>query len=976
MKRTIFVVAAFAAVLLAVGTYAQTTGSIDGAIVDENMAFLPGVTIEATSPSLQGTKVAVSDRGGKFHFVFMPPGVYTVKFTLQGFATVEQTGLTVELGRVVALNVQMHSAFKEEVVVSGTTPVINVRSPEMGSNLTSQAFTSLPIARNYASIVQTTPGTSTDAVGTMVYGSTGSENAYYIDGVNTTGVHYAEQMKELQFEFIQEMQVKTGAYAAEFGRATGGMINVITKSGGNEFHGDGFAYYDNNSLQSSLKPEVLKFRNENAGSYVVNSFKRQDYGVDLGGYLLKDKIWFFGAYDKVKQITDRETVKDFTPYGGPAIGAIYPVDRNRDLWSAKLTWRMTPNHSLIASGFGDPTVDSGPIRGLAGPESTFMGENILGGTDKTAKYEGVLGTNWVVNAQASQHLERDLESGPGVSIKRIRDNRSELYAQTGTELMSGGLDYVTQNRFRRDDYRGDVSYFLNNFGGDHEFKVGAEYEKVLPTNSAYHSGGDRIWWRCLRGHLLSTGCEPGFDYYQHEVFLTERPPGGATDPNIGNYLREPFVANGRSDNTALYLQDSWRPGSNLSLNLGIRWERQKLFDRFGTVVADIKDEWAPRLGVVWDPSGKGTSKVFANWGSFYETMPTDIIYRAFGGEITTLMANKDLNSIACDPVWNAKILAATGRGGCRTVGGSTEPVDPNLKGQYISEYVLGAEHEVVKDWIFGAKYIHRSLERVVEDSLSADTNYYIGNPGEGLLQSSLDQSYTYTYTQPKPKRVFNGVEISVRKRYTNNWQMVASYLYSKLEGNYDGTFQASTGQLDPNINSAFDYAEFQIHNSGLLTNDRPHQFRVSGSYTFNFGLDVGLSAYWRSGVPITAMGYNELYRNYELYLSNRGEFGRTNNEYEADLHLGYPLKLGGVELNFLVDVFNLLNRQGETNRNMNFDTYEAISVINYDTGAVEPPVTKGQKCSDLVSSGCNPGFNTTNTWQSPRQIRLGVRLTF
>jgi hypothetical protein len=201
---------------------------------------------------------------------------------------------------------------------------------------------------------------------------------------------------------------------------------------------------------------------------------------------------------------------------------------------------------------------------------------------------------------------------------------------------------------------------------------------------------------------------------------------------------------------------------------------------------------------------------------------------------------------------------------------------------------------------------------------------------------------------------------------------MASYLYSKLEGNYDGTFQASTGQLDPNLNSAFDYADFQVNNTGYLSNDRRHQFKIDGYYTFDFGLDLGVSAYYRTGTPITAMGYSAAYQNWEYYLSERGAFGRTDDEYEMDLHLGYPIKFGSVELNLLFDVFNLLDNQGETSRNMRYTLDEDYEVIDWNTGESLPPITPGE----AERPPTNPAFNTSNAWQDPRSIRLGVRLTF
>ena len=145
-------------------------------------------------------------------------------------------------------------------------------------------------------------------------------------------------------------------------------------------------------------------------------------------------------------------------------------------------------------------------------------------------------------------------------------------------------------------------------------------------------------------------------------------------------------------------------------------------------------------------------------------------------------------------------------------------------------------------------------------------------------------------------REFTGVEINARKRLPNGWQLYASYLWSELEGNYDGVFQASTGQLDPNINSAFDYADFFLNADGKLSNDREHSVKINGSYTFQNdtvdGLNVGISAYWRSGTPLTAYGYSFGYSNWEYYLTPRGSLGRNPDDYEINLHVDYPFKFG------------------------------------------------------------------------------------
>jgi len=495
------------------------------------------------------------------------------------------------------------------------------------------------------------------------------------------------------------------------------------------------------------------------------------------------------------------------------------------------------------------------------------------------------------------------------------------------------------------------------------------------------SGGQRI----LEFSTVING-QP-ITYYQHGLFLNRLPPidpaTGKPDPfQIDSTYITPLVVNSKDDNYAVYLQDRYRIGTNLTLDLGVRWERQEMYHADGSVALDLKKNWAPRVGFVWDPKGNGSSKVYVSWGYFYETIPMDMAIRGFGSEIVGLTYNLDgakndpsrLN-VTCDPYVNANIQP------CAIYGNAAEPVDPNLKGQYVQEIILGGEQEVATDLVIGVKGVYRNLERVVEDAVTASGGYVIGNPSEGVQKVDLDLNGGGPYTVPKATRTFKGIELDVRKRFTNNWQLFGSYLFSKLYGNYDGTYEESTGQLDPNINSAYDNAEYQIHNgyngeTGPLTNDRRHQLKVNASYAFPFGLNAGISAYWRSGVPITAYGYSNAFGWWGYYLSDRSAFGTTPSEYEADLHLDYPFKFKAAQVTLLMDVFDLLNRQGVTNVDIHYDLAETYEVINYSGTSAPGTIIPAIKPGDKTSPPTNPAFGQPNQWQAPRSIRLGVRVSF
>jgi hypothetical protein len=953
---------------------AQTTGQIEGVVNDDQGAPLPGVTVEATSPALQGTKVAASDTGGSFRLVFLPPGSYTVRCSLSGFSPVGQAGIVVPLGRTATLQVRMQPAFHEEVTVTSATPLLDVRAAEVGGNVTRDAFLALPFDRNFIAVAQSTPGTTTDRSGTVVYGSTGLENGYVIDGVRTTDVMYGFSGKVLNFEFIQEVQVKTGGYAAEYGRSTGGVVNVITRSGGNEFSGDVFGYYFSDALQSSPKAEVETYRREYGGAYTVDAFREADLGFDLGGYLLKDKLWFFAAYDRVANDEDRRVAKDFTGYGGPPEGAVYVAEELRHLWSGKLTWRPGASHSLIASAFGDPDRVEGPVKNLNGTESTFLGWREAGGETAMLRWEGVLGSSVVVDAQVARFRADSGLGGPGTSEPLFQDFTTPMYAATGVPFRSGGLGGYYDQEDVRDTGRVDAALFVGDLLGDHELKAGAEAERARISRNFYFSGGHELFRRCAVGYLTPDGCPAEWAFYGHGLLLSGVPPGGVDDPEFASYLTDVQTQTPRSENPAAYLQDAWRVLPSLSLNLGVRWERQNFYDFHGTLKLALDDAWAPRIGFTWDVRNDGTTKVYGSWGRFYETAPLMLSF-TFNDNVSADIYNRDPDSLTCDPT----LAGEPWYGPCQVYSASPTPVDPaGVKPGYIDEALLGVEFMATPSLALGAKLVYRNLSRIVEDSAGPD-GFYMGNPGYGLLQTAPDLlTYSWFLPVPPPKRTFKGIELTAVRRLADNWQLIASYLWSKLEGNYDGSYYPDYNQAMPNTSAAYDYADFSVHNDGYLSNDRRNQAKVSASYVFPFGLTTGVLAYYRSGTPVSALG-SSWYGNI-LYLSQRGTWGRTDDEYEMNLHLSYPFKLGGTELTVLLDVFNLLDRQGETGRDQAYNLDWTLFVIDPDTGEEVPPIAPGTPCASAVppehAYSCNAGFNTANSWQDPRAVRVGLRLTF
>jgi len=912
---------------------AQTTGGIVGRVTDEQGGALPGVTVEARGPALQGTRTATSDGAGRYRLTLLPPGTYSVAITLEGFAPENRTTVTVDLDKETTINASLHPAVAESITVTSEVPVIDVTSPSIGTNLDTRAVETLPTGRNYSSVVQITPGVSSDAnpentdqSTITVYGSSGNENVFFIDGVNTTGSEYGFQGKELNFEFIQAIDVKSGGYAAEFGRSTGAIINVITKSGGNSFHGDAFGYYDNDSLQATAQ----QVQSSNG---TVAGFTKKDYGADLGGYLIKDRIWFFGAYDRVDNTQN-------TALSGRTIGS----DSTHDLAAAKLTFHLTQSQTAIATFFQDPRDDTGAIidanHTLNGEPLTFEGKRVFGGKDYALRYEGLFGGSWVASGQLSRHNEAN-SVVPATAAGDVVEFLDSSSLPLGF-FQTGGFGLIQDKTFKRDFAGGAATHYL----AGHELKLGFEYEKEVAQVTRRFSGGQQI---------TTFPQANGQTVYSHFYWTT---PDATGFPDF-NAPVSALNASPQHHNTSAYLQDHWTALSNLSINAGVRWDRQEIIDPQGNTAIDLKKDFAPRVGVVWDPTKDGRSKVFASYGRYYEEIPMDLVIRSFSFERQARVFNFSAASTTPDPAAEAAVGQTSA-----IFGGNVEPADPNLHNQYINEYLLGYEREILPDIAVNIQGIYRNYGQVVEDFLCrTDGTYCIGNPGQGIMQRIFTLDYSHTLPAPKPRRVYKGIELDVTKRFSHNWQALASYVYSRLDGNYDGTYAPFTNVgADPNISAAYDYYDFftnginlnRITDQGPLSNDRRHQLKLSGIYITPFKLSIGLSSFYRSGTPVTAYGYSDIYARYEFFLTDRGAMGRTPANYDADLHLGYPLPVGPVTLNFLLDVFNVFNTQRPILLDERWDFKEA------DNASPTP---------------ANPNFRKPVLRTPPTSLRLGVRLS-
>jgi Carboxypeptidase regulatory-like domain/TonB dependent receptor len=958
--------------------FAQTTGSVIGTVTDPQGAVLPGVTVSATSPQLQGDRTAVTDSTGTFRIPSLPPGTYKVKVTLSGFQDATQENVTVSLDKTSSVNVKMQLAGVNATVdVTAQSPTIDTTSAAGGVTVDQAMMQKLPVARNFYATAQFAPGVTSDAVGPTMMGSSGAENKYIIDGIDATGIQTGSQMKTLLVDFIDQVNVKTEGANAEFGGFTGGMVEAVTKSGSNQFSGSAFVFGQGGSLQqtndtASKRPQTT--------TTVSNIAHQYDGGFTLGGPIMRDRLWFYGGYNPFQEKDASNVIRPIgTTPGTPGVGSSVPLTTDRNLYVGKATYKAGKNQTVEFSINGDPSTLNGALFAIAGPPSTWSGTEKTGSADFRGSYNGVFANNWLITGLAARHHEIQTFTGDGASTPLLID------ATQSPNLRSGGFGGFEDHNYKRDIYKAD----LTKYQGKHTFKGGFMGMKVDSLDQRYSGGaGQTIYTLCSVAVPNGTSCGAvgGFLYYRHRYFVNDQATGFSTSDPTTWQIALPLSSEPINHNYGAYGQDQWRVLPNLTIEGGVRWEERNLGDRFGKSVINLNKNWAPRIGFSWDPKNDGKGKIFAFYGIYYEDIPMDINIRAFGGELTAFAYNTDPSPSNIIPVAGLPSKNSL-------LGSGVEPVDPNLKGQYVQEFLIGTEREIASSLSVGIRYNHRELKNVIEDFLIPSLGEYrIANPGQGTLGQTMG-FYDGVSTAPAPlaKRVSDIVELTATKRFTNNWQLLASYTWQKLEGNYDGTFQDSTGQLDPNINSAFDYADFLVNAQGKLTNDRTNQIKVDASYTVSKGalnnLELGVVSHWYSGVPETAYGYSFAYQNWEYYLTPRGSLGTGPSDYDADVHIGYPIKVGGhARATINADIFNVLGRQAITvfdqRYNLTQDGHCAgipAANCNGDGGLLAQPnsIIPVAQLANPIATATNPDFLKAGTnFTGQRSLRLGVRFTF
>ncbi len=618
----------------------EQTGSIQGVVKDSSGGVLPGVTVQAKSPSVVGASTTVTDSEGNYRFPALPPGTYTITATLSGFTAAKVENTVVALGQLLTIPLTLTPAqVTEQVNVVADSPIIDVKQNATFATVGQDLIDRIPKGRDFSSVIAMSPGSNLEARagGVSIGGASGSENRFIIDGIDTTNLQNGSSGKSVVVDFVQEVQVKTSGYNAEFPGATGGVINAVTKSGSNTFRMDVGTYYTNNeSLKGAVRPTLRLVPTDTTKSELIRTplddSPEWQPVFEGSGPVVRDKAWFYVGYAPVRTHTTRTVTFRTAPTSGPATQS-FTQDTPADRVNATGTWQIA--NSMRAKFTYGPTWNRsrGSLPGIepdgtstSNPNTVYSqpGNNSWNNTF-SGMLDSVIRSNWFVNLSGGYFMT-DVETiGSGDQIRHSMSGNISVFPGVPADLVqpNGYVDNPPNSRTTRDKltraYVNATSAWYLSGMGEHTIKAGVRFERV---------GNDR-----LAGQV-----EPTITFFWDQTFASST--GVESRGPYGYYqVSNNVLSTGdiHSDNWGFFLQDAWSPTPRLTINAGVRIESERVpFYTPGQESTGVEfgfgDKIAPRIGFAWDIKGDGKWKSYASFGRFFDITKLEMPRGSFGGE--------------------------------------------------------------------------------------------------------------------------------------------------------------------------------------------------------------------------------------------------------------------------------------------------------------------------------------------------------
>jgi flagellar basal body rod protein FlgB len=854
------------------GLAIEQYGILSGTVVDESGVGLPGVEVTISGPALMGTRTTLTKTDGNYRIAQLNVGTnYQVTFQLKGFKKVTKKDVRIELGKETTQNIMMKfGEITEEVIVTGDIPIVDPKSSTNQVNISKEVVETLANDRQYQTIMEMMPGAIPGNNPGMM-GASGSDNMYQFDGMESTDPLTKTWSTAMNFDNFEEMQVVAQGAPAEYGRGTGAVINVVTKSGSNQIHGTARVHISKVDWNAEAEAQNTNFDD---ATHYLNETRP---AFNLGGPIIKDHIWFFGSWER------RNKWKPARWFRNPT-EALYntPTGEGKGYYkghyaSAKLTMRLG-NFSIMGMWSEDPISmpDYYQYTNSPGyPEANDL-EKTQGGWNFNSEATTTLGANTYVVARFS--MKRN-------ALDLISDTQTGIrYRQSGFYWGAGLYDYKTDRD--HDQFLINVSHFMDTSFGYHDWKFGLEYYDMSINGAINYTypGGELLWYN---------------DYgqtYRRYVYETDVPKRVMKTNTM----------------MTLFVQDKWEVTKGLTLNLGLRLESGKWKNHAGDTVIDFGfgDMLAPRLGVAYN---FGKNKFHANWGRFYDLYGWWLVDNYQPNDFVRYQDVYFGEHYGFSDWYHVGTYYATAPATATTK-------SDDLKAQYMDEFGFGYERVLSNKLSVGISYMHRAWNQKIEDyDPDGDGAWHFENEDDYATQ---DESWGKTF------RKYDAVILTLKKNLGDDkFQFMASYTWSKLRGFSGGDGEGGWGD-DPyqHVNSLGYLGndvrhQLRFYGSVILPFDI--NFGVNFYWFSGYPYTESVDMYYEDGGATMHDG------NYYTYLVDpSGESGRYPSEWRLDLRLEKKFKVKKLfTASVYIDAFNILNQQNELSR----DNWLGEAVL---TGAV------------------------------------------
>ncbi|MFC1849078.1 TonB-dependent receptor domain-containing protein [candidate division CSSED10-310 bacterium] len=908
MKKysSVFVCLCIFSFMLAGSAQAALTGNISGTIVDDTGNALPGVMVSVKGTGLPGVRTDTTREDGRYRIVSLPPGKYQVNAELPGFKTVEQREISVKINETSRINLQMQvSTYEEVVVVTAEAPVLDTKTSTIGVNINREFTERLPDSDNFQDAFAMGGGT-TGGSNPFVHGGTHVDNLYLFDGVDSTDPVTHTFSANLNADAIEEVEVQTGGFSAEYGKAMGGIVNAVTKTGGNNFEGIIRFKFESDALEAPYDPGKPRFSTDD---FFEPTFS-------LGGPIIKDKIWFFLSYKRslregsldVRMSRDFETNEyEFKTVSTDVLGQFYV---------GKLTWSVTPSHNIEVFFSTDPMVWEN------GETLAFRPEAQQNWDQGGERY----GANWTYIYSSNLYFDTKYGySNNFIYITPQNDSGLPHVYDPKAKIHFDNYDTIDENDRSKWSVSTKATLVKDDWHGIHEFKTGFEFQELQEERYINYAGGRSytIWYY-----------EGDQNYSYHDTSS----PLGQYPKQYLTYV-DPKPSKAKGEVISFFLQDDWEFQPGLTLNIGLRFDQSKFENKLGEEVHTFDGMIAPRLGFAWDPNNDGKSKFHMSIGRYYNTYDLGIVDINPGP--STISQTWTFDPENPDAGEDGYYLDSES-------GGETtnDRLDPNTKPEYADEIVLGYDREIKANWSAGVMFIYKQTRDIIEDVgfwEDGDGNAHLATDVDINNQAAVDEWYDrideqgdvyYIVMNPSDAyRDYYSIELHSTAR-TDKFSFEVSYTHSRSEGTnvnvqpgdyFAGNMHHFTGYFDtPYLSDNID---------GPLYYDVPHYLKLYASYRLPMGFIIGTHAWWKSGYIYEKYGehlpgpdgqydteddiHNEdpEYETWACRLIEGRGAGRLPDVVIVDLSIQKDIDFGkwGI-MTAIIDIGNFLNNQVNLSR--------------------------------------------------------------